>query len=139
MMFMEVCHVLCDRMPTYIRWPNTAQASATTARIHEAFGLTGVVGIMDGTHIHIRCPTAQRSAYTNRKGFPLLQVQVICDDRLTILDFFCAYPGSEGDARVLRNSPIKPILDTLPPNQYVLADSAYPLTTAVRVPFRDNG
>ncbi len=140
MALIEACYVLCDRMPNFIRWPNAAEASATAARIHQSFGLTGVVGIMDGTHLPIRCPSANRSPYINRKGFPSLQGQIVWDDRLKILDFFCAYPGSVHDASVLRNSPIKPILDThTPPNQHVLADSAYQLTNAVLVPFRDNG
>ena len=52
---------------------------------------------------------------------------------------YSGWPGSVHDARVFRNSPVADTIADLPEEFHVLGDSAYPLTTHVLVPYRDNG
>lgn len=43
----------------------------------QGHGFPGIIGVIDGTHIEIRPPSRQRSAFINRKKFPSLNTQVV--------------------------------------------------------------
>jgi len=54
------------------------------------------------------------------------------------------YPGSSHDAAVWVNSPVHKKLiqnhyEIIPPNCFILEDSAYPLSEFLMKPYRDNG
>ena len=70
-------------------------------------------------------------------------LQVVCDKNLRFLDVTTGNPGSVHDARVFRNCDLKSLLESdegnLPPQYYLLGDSAYPITDYLLPPFRDNG
>ena len=75
-------------------------------------------------------------------------LQVVCDKNLRFLDVTTGYPGSSvHDARVFRNCDLKLSLlesdeGNLPPQYYLLGDSAYPITDyllKLLPTFRDNG
>lgn len=99
------------------------------------------MGCIDGLHIPIPGPSDHRAAYINRKGFPSIQLQAVCDDNLRFLDVVAGWPGSVHDARVFRNSPLSQLLEdgNIHEEQHLLGDSAYPLTPYLMVSFRDNG
>ncbi|XP_061187109.1 putative nuclease HARBI1 [Saccostrea echinata] len=101
-------------------------------------GFPSVVGALDGTYIPISGPSNYRDSYICRKGYPAMHLQAVCDSDLKFLDVFSAYPGSVHDARVFKNSPLYQALQELPPKFHLLGDSAYPLTTFLLTPFRDN-
>lgn len=101
--------------------------------------MPGVIGAIDGTHVQIPGPSEHRDAYINRKGFPSVQLQVVCDRNMQFLDVFTGWPGSVHDSRVFNNSPVKTTLETLPPEYHLIGDSAYALNEYLLVPFRDNG
>ncbi|XP_036345848.1 protein ALP1-like [Rhagoletis pomonella] len=70
-------------------------------------------------------------------------MQAICDSNLRFLDIFIGYPGSCHDANVWKNSPIYQKISSgevqLASGAIILADSPYPLTKYLMVPYRDNG
>jgi len=70
-----------------------------------------------------------------------MHLQVVADSRLVLLDAYTGYPGSVHDARVLRASPVFRLLtrNCPPASFHLLGDSAYPLTTFLLTPYRDNG
>lgn len=70
--------------------------------------------------------------------------QGIVDSDLKFIDCFSGWPGSSHDARVFRCSKIGEKLLTqpcviLPSGCHILGDGAYPLTSTLMVPFKDNG
>ncbi|XP_052778539.1 putative nuclease HARBI1 [Mya arenaria] len=69
-------------------------------------GFPGIIGAVDGSHIPIRTPTEYPENYINRKGFPSVILQAVCDHNMRFIDIYCGWPGSVHDARVLRNSPL---------------------------------
>ncbi|XP_060553286.1 putative nuclease HARBI1 [Ruditapes philippinarum] len=85
--------------------------------------------------------------YINRKGYPSLILQAVCDCNPKFLDVYCGWPGSVHDARVLRNSPLfksasaaeSEEIYMFPINTHLLGDSAYPLSNWLMVPFKDFG
>jgi DDE superfamily endonuclease len=74
-------------------------------------------------------------------GFPSIQLQLVCDSKLMITDAYTGYPGSVHDARVFRLSPLQQLLTSsnIPEEYHIIGDSAYPLSSFLMVPYRDNG
>jgi len=123
-----------------------ADAKATLNGFEElrgAGGFPGVFGCVDGTHIAIRAPPKDAGSYYNRKGYHSILLQVICNARYEFLDCFVGWPGSTNDARVWSHSPIGKAIqdnaDLVPVNCHLLGDCAYPLSTCLLTPYRDNG
>ena len=73
-------------------------------------------------------PHAQ--CYINRKVFPSIQLQAICDHRGRFLDIFVGFSDSVHDARVLKNSPVY-VRQLYPPEgKCILGDGGYPCLAA---------
>nr|XP_036232709.1 protein ALP1-like isoform X5 [Bactrocera oleae] len=102
-----------------------------------------VVGCMDGIHFKINTPKKDAISYYDRKGNFSITMQAICDSNLRFLDVFIGFPGSCHDANVWKNSPIYQQITSgeaqLATTAVILADSAYPLSKYLMVPYRDNG
>ncbi|XP_062598371.1 putative nuclease HARBI1 [Saccostrea cucullata] len=93
-------------------------------------------------HIHLSSGPGGDLDYINRKSFPSMQLQVVCDDTLLIRNIYTDWPGSTHDSRVLRNSELFTQAEAgnlSDRNKIILADSAYPLKRWLITPFRDNG
>ncbi|MGH0138321.1 UNVERIFIED_CONTAM: hypothetical protein FKN15_000375 [Acipenser sinensis] len=102
----------------------------------------GVTAAIDGCHITIKAPEIEKDSYFNRKGFPSILLQGVCDHEMTFIDASAGWPDSVHDARVFRNSQISTVMENqqiLHPDGHVLGDSAYPLETHLLTPYRDNG
>lgn len=138
---MEVSEALKAIRPLFISWPDRNEQTTISNHFFRKIGFPGVVGCIDGSHIPILGPSDHRAAYINRKGFPSIQLQAVCDDNLRFLDVFAGWPGSVHDARVFRNSPLCQILQNgnVHEENHILGDSAYALAPFMMVPFRDNG
>ena len=65
----KFCYFVC--LPTVREAHEIAQA------FQDEWGFPGVVGLIDGTHVHIRAPEHKPDAYINRKKFHSFNVQVI--------------------------------------------------------------
>lgn len=144
----EISEKICKHLlPDLVKWPEKRTADRTVDGFQEINGFPGVIGAIDGSHIPIRTPTEFPENYTNRKGYPSLILQAVCDCNLKFLDVYCGWPGSVHDARVLRNSPLfksasaaeSEEIYMFPINTHLLGDSAYPLSNWLMVPFKDFG
>lgn len=90
---------------------------------HPAFARAA--GAIDGTHIRIKCPGGPDGPdYRNRKLYPSMVLQAVCDYQCRFIDTFIGYPGSVHDARILRNSHLY-LMGTYPqPGHFILGDGA---------------
>lgn len=123
-----------------ISWPTTEEKlKEISEKFSQRAGFPNVVGAIDGTYVPFSGPSEHRDSYICRKGFPAMQLQGVCDSQLKFLDVFCAYPVSVHDARVYRNSPLFEVVQNLQANFHLLGDSAYPMSTNLPTPYRDNG
>ncbi|XP_066595829.1 putative nuclease HARBI1 [Prorops nasuta] len=80
--------------------------------------------------------------YYNRKGFHSVILQGVCDSSRRFIDVHIGVPGRVHDARVFRNSPIFKNIkyhSLLSSRNYLIGDSAYPLSSFLLVPYKDNG
>ncbi|XP_010764908.1 putative nuclease HARBI1 [Notothenia coriiceps] len=84
--------------------------------------------------------------YRNRKLFPSIILQAVCDHQGRFIDTYVGWPGSFHDCRMLRHSPLYRQALYPPPGQYILADRGYlclqhplPLITPYRQPLQGVG
>ncbi|CAI5674012.1 unnamed protein product [Oreochromis niloticus] len=92
---------------------------------HRAF--LKAVGAIDGCHIRIKCPSGpDGQCYRNRKLFPSIILQAVCDHQGCFIDTYVGWPGSVHDSRVLRHSPLYRQSVYPPPGHFILADGGYP-------------
>lgn len=104
--FMRVVTALNEISPEIIFWPNNEQRQQIILSFRTSVGIEGIVGAIDGTYIPIKAPSANAEVYINRKCFHAITLQVICDNKMSILDCFAGYPSRVSDVRIFRNSPI---------------------------------
>ncbi|KAJ4940401.1 hypothetical protein JOQ06_026704, partial [Pogonophryne albipinna] len=77
------------------------------ARLANSPVFSRCVGAIDGCHVRIKTPPGPLGQdYLNRKLFPSIQLQAVCDGKGFFLNTFVGYPGSVHDTRVLKNSAI---------------------------------
>ena len=98
------------------------------------------LGAIDATEFEIRQPLNQLPSYTSRKCKTTIKLQIVSTHDLEIIDAAVGFPGSIGDARVLRLSPLSRALGAklVRSNYHILGDTAYPLRQHLLVPFRNN-
>ena len=63
-------------------------------------GLDEVIGAIDGCHIGIKGQQFCNENYINRKGFPSLLLQAVCDHQYVFTSCYAGWPGSSHDAHV---------------------------------------
>ena len=63
------------------------------ARFYQRYGFSGIIGVMDCNLLGRNHPEHPEHVYVNRNHYHSLNVQLICDDKLTILNVNAAYPG----------------------------------------------
>jgi hypothetical protein len=106
-------------------------------------GFPNVVGYIDGTHVPVKAPYADRDSFIYRKVYPSINVLAVCDHTMRFTYVYADCAGSVHDARVLRACSLGQELETgklMGDVQFhLLDDSAHPLLPNLMVPFRDNG
>ena len=65
----------------------------------EEGGFSGIIGVVDGTHIRIRAPEHEPEAYINRKKFQSINVQLVCDDKMVFTHVLAGWSGSVHDSK----------------------------------------
>ncbi|KAG9277982.1 putative nuclease HARBI1 [Astyanax mexicanus] len=143
----RVIHRMASEMrqilPKVIRHPKPEELQSISdgfVRLGNHTAFHSVVGAIDGCHVRIKAPgEPDAQCYRNRKLYPSVQFQAVCDHQAKFLDVFIGFPGSVHDARVLRHSTLYRQA-TFPPRGYmILGDGGYPCISqpiALITPFK---
>jgi hypothetical protein len=105
--------------------------------------LDGCVGALDGWLCHIKVPIRNRTAnvsayFSGHYQCHGVNVQACCDSQCRFTWFSVRSPGGTGDSRAFYGSGLKGHLELIPRGPrgfYIVADSAYTLTTNLLTPF----
>lgn len=141
---MRVVTMLNEISPEIIFWPNIEQRQRIALFFQASAGIEGIVDAIDGTYILIKAPSANPDIYINRKYFHAITLQVICDNKMSILDCFAGYPSRVSYIRIFRNSPIYEEFMNHPNNyfderQFIIGDKAYPVLQWCIFPYIKRG
>ncbi|VDO94396.1 unnamed protein product [Heligmosomoides polygyrus] len=98
------------------------------------YRIPGIVGIIDGTHVHITAPVESEEDYVNRKNFHSLNVGVVVDYEGRIRWVSTKWPGSTHDSRVLKSSELYHNLTRGTLDGVIIGDSAYAAETFLLKP-----
>ncbi|KAK4881335.1 hypothetical protein RN001_004654 [Aquatica leii] len=103
----------------------------------------GVVGAIEGTDIIIRQPINNAINFYNRKEQHSIILQGVCDDNRVFTDVFIGIPDKFHKTQAFRNSLLYSKLVNNPPlllpQRHILGDAAYPVSSYLLKPYRDNG
>ncbi|CAI2194863.1 5368_t:CDS:2 [Funneliformis geosporum] len=116
----------------------------TKQRVYEGFknisGMKNVIGAIDGSHIVLaNVLLKQPETYWSRKKRYSIQLQRIVDHKGIFIDYEIGWSGSVHDARVYKNSHFYlNASEIIKGNEFLLEDSAYPISTFVIKPFTNS-
>lgn len=89
----------------HIRFPyDNAHQSVIKRQFYEIAGLPNIVGAIDCTHVRLKAPSVNDYAFVNRKNYHSINVQVICDAKLSLLNVVAKWPGGTHDSFIFQNS-----------------------------------
>ena len=122
--------------PKFVKCPSNDDHDHTMTKFKEIANFPGVIGVVDGTHIRIQNqPGADGGLYINRKGWPSINVQIVCGPNLEIFDIVARWYGSAHDSRIFRESRVNTRFENGELSGLLLGDSGYPCLTHLMVPF----
>jgi hypothetical protein len=112
----------------YVKFPAGVQESRDTMnKFFTTSKLPGVLGAIDCTHVPIQSPSGEDAEiYRNRKGYFSINVQLVCDRSAYITDVVARWPGSVHDSTIFDNCHLRAVLETRPPEGYLVGDGGYP-------------
>ncbi|XP_054746614.1 putative nuclease HARBI1 [Anastrepha obliqua] len=132
----QICKMVVEHKHFEISFPNEAEHYNSIKRgFHNKFGIKGVIGAIDCTHIAILSPQSLIAGvvpheYMNRKGYYSINVEAICNDELIFQNVNARFPGSCHDAGIWTTSPVRIKLireHIVGAFKWLLGDSGYPL------------
>ncbi|XP_036347144.1 uncharacterized protein LOC118756491 isoform X1 [Rhagoletis pomonella] len=89
----------CQKWVNFRR--NIDEENAVKEYFFEKYGIPGVIGCVDGTHVRIKSPGSDNHLlYLNRKRFYSLNVIAICDHNMVITFVDARHPGANHDSFV---------------------------------------
>lgn len=135
----NVAEALARRAHLFINMPTLLEDQQNIIRgFRNICGFPSVIGAIDCTHIRIKRVGGEMSeAYVNRKGYYLINTQVVCDSNLKIRDIVARWRGSAHDSRIFNESSLKERCESGEFHGRLLGDSRYACTGYLFTPVRN--
>lgn len=142
----EVCKLITEHLlQLWVNFPiNFDQENENKLRFYENWGMRGIIGVIDGTHVEIIAPPRTDVdhppfVYINRKGKHSINVMLICDANQKLLAIDARYPGSVHDSAIFRTSEVRNHLRNKynmgQRGSYLIGDSGYGSEPWLLTPF----
>ncbi|KAE8892415.1 hypothetical protein PF002_g14062 [Phytophthora fragariae] len=134
----RVRQALLQHYGRYVKWPSDIHRAVSSAFHRERYGLPGVIGMVDGTHVCFdQKPHIDGALHYNRKCRYSLNVQVVCNEDKRILMIYTGWPGSCADFTVFAKSPVlQQTSKHFKADQFLLGDSGYAVSKHVITPYK---
>jgi hypothetical protein len=136
----RIISVLKSLKSQVIIWPRNTYRQEVHNGFEEKQGFPNVIGALDGTHVNLfEAPSKlNKDIYFTRKRRYAIHLQAVVDHHGLFTFYDIGYPASVHDAKVFRNSKLCLCKDQLFEEQdYLLADSAYPISTTIIPTFKN--
>lgn len=94
-------------LPEKVRWPqDPAVMRGIVQKFRERANFPAVFGCIDGTYINLIRPSVDEHQYVDRHQNHSINCMVVCGPNLEFFYVSTRWPGSVGDGRVFRQSPL---------------------------------
>ncbi|CAG9087321.1 unnamed protein product [Plutella xylostella] len=132
----KVATILAHMSQQFVKMPATLDEQEETMRkFRRIANFPTVIGAIDCTHIRVKKINADGGQlYINRKGYPSINVQVVCDADLKIRDIVTRWHGSVHDSRIYRECRLKQRFEAGAFRGVLLGDGGYPCTSHLFTP-----
>ncbi|KAJ1162620.1 hypothetical protein NDU88_003088 [Pleurodeles waltl] len=128
---------LLKHMRSYIIFPRVEDLPTVKGDFYALGHIPNIIGAIDGTHVAL-VPRRSEQVYRNRKGYYLMNVQMVCLADQYISHVNAKFPGSCHDAYILRKSSIPYVMGPLQRHHvWLLGDSGYPNLSWLLTPVRN--
>ena len=129
----------------FIQWPDEKRCEEISngfegklQRKGLSGGWPGLISVIGGSHIMICKHSEHGEKYINRKGWPSIILQAVCDHEHLFTDVYAGFPGRCHDARVFHHSPLfENAKEYFKNGRFLIADAVYPLHSCIMTPFKD--
>lgn len=74
----RVIDVLCAAGPRFITLPNESEMQDTETQFRMMAGLPGVIGAVDGSHVHIKAPSKVQCDFVDRTLRQSVNLTAVC-------------------------------------------------------------
>ena len=101
-----ILEALREMAPQYVKWPNAYEREVISNIFEESYGYPSVCGCIDRCLIRLTAPLEQPQEYIDRPHQHSILLQAVCDHNLLFRDVYIGEPGSVGDKRTFKRSPI---------------------------------
>ena len=132
------CEAMYKQRKDVIKWPTDDEAAIIADNFEQKYSYPQAFGAIDGSHIAITPPSDGYRDFINRKMYPSIVLQAVCDDKYIFRDIFAQLPGCCHDANVFSRSPLFEKMGRLPQRNrqilgqevplHIVGDPAYPLS-----------
>ncbi|XP_016039307.2 putative nuclease HARBI1 [Drosophila simulans] len=112
------------------------QMQTSSINFLKKYELPRVVACLFGTHVQIKKPLKNCSAFLNKKGYYSLNVMLVCNDNMEIIANDATYPGSCHDSAIWKVSRARELLSVTLNGHFILADSKYAQESFVLTPYK---
>ncbi|XP_051975359.1 putative nuclease HARBI1 [Xyrauchen texanus] len=131
-----VTPLLLQLMKSILVFPKTPEEiQLANQQFYDIDNIPRVIGIIDGTLIPVLSPKVNEHLYICRKGYPAINVQVVCDHQGMFTDIVAKWPGSTHDSFAWANSAICQMAEEGGfGDSWLLGDSGYPLRPYLLTP-----
>lgn len=134
----RIMKAIISNKAKFIKWPTDERSREFVHAGFEAIGgIEDIIGAIDGTYFILQnAPQKEKYLYFTRKKKYALHCQGIVDHRGIFISYDIGWPDSVYDAKVYRNSYFYANRSTLiKGNDFLIGDSAYPLSPFLIKPF----
>ncbi|XP_064643088.1 putative nuclease HARBI1 [Lineus longissimus] len=135
----RVSRAIARRRPEFIAFPDADAARDVRRRFYEVAGFPGVIGLIDGIHVPISCPSIEDAEiFRNRKRIYSINVQGISGPDMEFTNIVARWPGSTHDSRIFENSAVCMKYENGQiGNGLLLGDRGYPCRRYLLTPFHN--
>ena len=138
----SVCRFVWDFSYSFVRhlnnvitFPEGVLVDQQRENFFNVTQIPNVLGAIDCTHVLIQKPSEFPHSFVNRKGWPSINVQAVCDFEGRFINIYAKWPGATHDSFILRQSELFQRFEMGHINGRLLGDSGYPLKPWLMVPF----
>jgi hypothetical protein len=142
----RVTKALLSLESEFIRWPDASKRQQISRRLNRKFqtlypgcDFPGCIGFVDGTHIPFAVrPAVDGEVFWTRKHTYAMNTQLVCDETLRILFYQTGWAGSVHDAKAFKHTSLfRNPAELFSNGEFILGDSAYPLSPNLLTPYRN--